>query len=202
MEKTFTLIYETNIWGNNRNNNYKGSSGNGSTINYNKNTYIPFLRKFINNNNIKTVVDLGCGDFVCGPTIYNNVDIFYTGYDVYKKVIQNNSVNNPTEKYKFMHLDFYNNREKIVDGDLCILKDVLQHWSLDKINIFLEYIIKSKKFKYILITNCCYQKTNNTDILIGEFRPLSCDFFPLKKFNPIKLFTYDTKEVSLIKINM
>jgi hypothetical protein len=202
MERTFTMIYENNIWGDNKNNNYKGSSGNGSKLNYNKNTYIPFLQKFINDNNIKTVVDLGCGDFLCGHSIYNNLDILYTGYDVYKNVTQNNSKNNSTTKYEFIHLDFYNNKEKIKDGELCILKDVLQHWSLDKINIFLQYIIKSKKFKYILITNCCNQLTDNTDILIGDFRHLSCDFFPLKKYNPIKLYNYDTKEVSLIQLNV
>jgi hypothetical protein len=202
MEQTFTMIYEKNIWGDNKNNNYKGSSGGGSNINYNKNTYIPFLQKFINDNNIKTVVDLGCGDFLCGPSIYNNLDILYTGYDVYKNVTENNSKNNSTIKYEFIHLDFYNNKEKIKDGELCILKDVLQHWSLDKINIFLQYIIESKKFKYILITNCCNQLTDNTDILVGEFRHLSCDFFPLKKYNPIKLYNYDTKEVSLIQLNV
>ena len=79
METTFTMIYENKIWGDNNNNNYKGSSGGGSTINYNENTYIPFLQKFIIDNDIETIVDLGCGDFVCGPLIYNNLDILYTG---------------------------------------------------------------------------------------------------------------------------
>jgi hypothetical protein len=201
MERTFTMIYENKIWGDNKNTNYNGSSGDGSRINYNENTYIPFIKKFINDNNIKTIVDLGCGDFVCGPLIYNDLDILYTGYDVYNKVIENNSTNNPSSKYEFTHLDFYNNKEQIKSAELCILKDVLQHWSLDKINIFLDYLIESKKFKYILITNCCNQVTDNTDILVGQFRDLSCDFFPLKKYNPIKLFNYYTKEVSLIQIN-
>ena len=202
MEKTFTMIYENNIWGDNKNNNYKGSSGDGSAINFNKNTYIPFLQNFINDNNIKTVVDLGCGDFICGPSIYDNLDILYIGYDVYNNVTQNNSKNNLKTKYEFIHLDFFNNKEKIKDGELCILKDVLQHWSLNKINNFLEYIVESKKFKYILITNCCNQETDNTDILIGQFRPLSCEFFPLKKYNPIKLYNYNTKEVLLIQLNV
>ena len=78
----------------------------------------------------------------------------------------------------------------------------MQHWSLEKINIFLQYIIESKKFKYILITNCCNQVTDNTDILIGAFRPLSCNFYPLKKYNPIKLYNYNTKEVSLIQLDV
>ena len=70
MEQTFTNIYETNAWGNNQNVEYSGSSGDGSLIEYNKDTYVPFLKKFITDNNIKTIVDLGCGDFQCGKLIY------------------------------------------------------------------------------------------------------------------------------------
>ena len=35
MENIFTNIYEKNIWGNNKNKKYSGSSGGGSTIQYN-----------------------------------------------------------------------------------------------------------------------------------------------------------------------
>jgi hypothetical protein len=35
--------------GDNNNNEYNGSSGGGSEIEYNKNTYVPFLRNFIVN---------------------------------------------------------------------------------------------------------------------------------------------------------
>ena len=81
MEHIFTNIYEYNYWGNNNNSEYKGSSGGGSYIEYNKDTYVPFLKKFIINHNIKDVVDLGCGDFVCGKLIYDDLDIKYTVYD-------------------------------------------------------------------------------------------------------------------------
>ena len=58
-----------------------------------------------------------------------------------------------------------------------------------------------KKFKYILIINCCNDACDNSDIKKnGSWHALSCDFLPLKKYNPIKLCNYDTKEISLIKI--
>jgi len=76
----------------------------------------------------------------------------------------------------------------------------LQHWSIDKIYIFLDYIIESKKFKNILIINCCNQQDDDTNILTGQFRCLSCNHFPLKKYNPIKIFTYGSKEVLLISM--
>jgi len=80
------------------------------------------------------------------------------------------------------------------------LKDVIQHWSLENIYNFLDYLVESKKCKYILICNCCRQKQDDTDIINGSFRNLSCDYFPLKKYNPKKLYNYHTKEVSVIGI--
>jgi hypothetical protein len=198
MEEVFTNVYEKKLWGNNNNTEYAGSSGCGSEIDYNKDTYVPFLKKLITDNNIKTIVDLGCGDFKCGKLIYDDLNISYTGYDVYKKIIDYNSKNYSLPKYSFTHLDFYNNKENIINGELCILKDVIMHWSLDSIYLFLDYLIECNKFKYILICSCCNQIRHNTDIKNGDFRQLSCDYFPLKKYNPIKLYKYDTKEVCVI----
>jgi hypothetical protein len=200
MESYFTNIYENNIWGNNNNNEYKGSSGSGSFIDYNKDSYVPFLKHFIINNKINTVVDLGCGDFLCGKLIYDDLDIKYTGYDTYKKLIDYNSKQHLLPKYSFIHLDFYNNKENIINSDLCILKDVIQHWKMDEIYNFLDYLVDCKKFKYIIICNCCNQTKDNPDN-DGRSTPLSINFFPLKKYNPIKLYNYKSKEVSVICVN-
>ena len=200
MEQVFTSVYENNLCGWNNNAEYNGSSGPGSAIDYNKDSYVPFLKKFIIDNNIKNIVDLGCGDFRCGKLIYDDLDVSYFGYDAYQKVIDYNSKQHSFPKYSFIQLDFCNNKENIINGELCILKDVIQHWSLDNIYTFLDYLVEYKKFKYILICNCCYQTQNNTTIENGDFRPLSCDYFPLKKYNPIKLYNYHSKEVSVIEI--
>lgn len=200
MEGVFTHIYEASVWGNNNSTEYKGSSGGGSDIEYNLTTYIPFLKKFIQDNSIKTVVDLGCGDFKCGPHIYNDLDVTYTGYDAYNKIVLFNKKHNELPKYNFIHLDFSIKKEEIIDGDLCILKDVLQHWSLDIIYQFMDYLVSSKKFKYILLCNCRDQIKDNADIENGATRQLSCRFLPLKKYNPTVLYRYNTKEVSVIKL--
>ncbi len=198
MENIFTYIYENKIWGDNQNKEYNGSSGTGSDINFNKYVYIPFLKNFINEQKLKSIVDLGCGDFRCGKLIYDDLDIKYTGYEVYKKIVDYNIKNSTDNKYSFIHLDFCNLKEDIIDADLYILKDVMQHWSLRNIYNFLDYLIENKKFKYILICNCYNQNYNDEDINDGDWRPLSSDLLPLKKYNPIKLFTYHTKEVSVI----
>jgi hypothetical protein len=199
METFFTNIYENKIWGDNKNDQYNGSSGSGSDVEYNRYTYVPFLKNFIIDNNIKNIVDLGCGDFKCGNLIYDDLDILYTGYDTYKKIIDYNLKQHSLPKYSFIHLDFFDKKETIINGDLCILKDVIQHWKIDEIYTFLDYLVENKIFKYILICNCCNQKTNNPE---NNHRstPLSIDFFPLKKYNPVKLYNYNLKEVSIIYI--
>lgn len=199
MEKSFTHIYENNVWGNNDNTSYNGSSGTGSTIDYNKDTYVPFLKKFIIDNNIKTVNDLGCGDFLCGKLIYDDLDILYTGYDTYKKIIDYNIIHNPLPKYSFIHLDFFNNKETIKDCDLCILKDVIQHWSCESIYNFFDYLLKFKKIKYILLCNDYNQIYDDQDIENGGYRPLNLKYYPLKKYNPIKIFNYNHKEIYVIE---
>jgi hypothetical protein len=200
MEQVFTALYEHNYWGNNQHPEYRGSSGGGSDVDYNKNTYVPFLKQFIKERHIKTVVDLGCGDFRCGPLIYGDLDITYTGYDAYKKVVDYHNTQYSLPKYTFIHLDFCNQKETIQCGDLCILKDVIQHWSLNNIYTFLDYLVKDRKFKYILLCNCCNQTNDNTNILNGDWRPLSSQHLPLRKYNPVQLYHYDTKEVSVIEI--
>jgi len=200
METFFTNVYETKLWGDNKNNEYNGSSGGGSNIEFNIDTYVPFLKNYILNNNIKNIVDLGCGDFKCGDLIYNDLDILYTGYDTYKKVIDSNLKHYSLPKYSFVHLDFFNKKESIINGDLCILKDVLQHWKMDEIYTFLDYLVENKLFKYILISNCCNQIEDNPKN-VDRSTPLSINFLPLKKYNPVKLYNYHTKEVSVIYIN-
>ena len=79
------------------------------------------------------------------------------------------------------------------------------HWSLDNIYTFLDYLVECKKFKYILLCNCCNQTKDNTDIQTGKWRQLSCDYLPLKKYSPKKVYNFMSnveKEVSVIEIKI
>lgn len=198
MVNIFTNIYENKIWGDKKNPNYSGSSGPGSGLHYNE-EYILFLKEFIKNNNINIVVDLGCGDFEIGVKLYKDLNVMYYGYDVYKKIIDyHNSITKKLSDYwSFNNLDIYNEKEKIRHGDLCIIKDVLQNWNYDCTYNFLNYLINSKKFKYILICNCSYQRNDNLNISTGVFRPINDKFYPLNKFGLTKVFSYNTKDVYL-----
>lgn len=198
----FTSIYETKTWGNDGNIQYSGSSGGGSLPVKNI-EYICFLKKFIIDNGIKSVVDVGCGTFMLGPIIFSDElnHIKYIGYDAYSRLIEKHSLD---YKYKpnfsFVHLDGCHNPDKIQDSDLCIIKDVLQHWTTNEIYSFMDYIIANNKFKYILICNCANQFDDNLES-DNQHRShaLSAKYLPLRKYNPTIVLTYNEKEVCLIK---
>jgi len=207
--KSFTNVYDTNTWGDNNNSNYKGSSGPGSNILYNDKTYIPFMHKFLEEYKIKSVVDLGCGDFVIGLLLYGHKQLDYTGYDAYKGVVDYNTDKfKENNKFKFIHSDFTSDTDRInlKSADLCVIKDVLQHLPTKTITNFMDFIIKSKKYKYILIINCYNTTPENTDDSIrkdinpGDFSSLSALRHPLKQYNAKVLYTWDTKEISLIEV--
>ncbi len=152
MENVFTYIYENRVW------SYKDekdviTSGHGSSLEYNRD-YISFIHKFISEKkismptdverNIKTVVDLGCGECSILHQLYDNLDIEYFGYDCYKTIVDRavktyteNVADGSTNKFNFHHMDIYKDRKFIVPSDLVIIKDVLQHWACPRnIHIF------------------------------------------------------------------
>lgn len=202
--RTFTNIYENRLWGNDQSSDYQGSSGPGSDILENVKTYIPFLQAFILEHHVVTVADLGCGSFKCGPFIYDHlVHVVYTGYDAYKGVVdRHRSVYANHPRYSFYHLDIVAEKHKIAKADLCILKDVLQHWKLSDIHDFLDFVTATRMFRYILICNDGNQHADNTDIETGEWRALSAQKLPLSRYNPRILGYLDNgKEISVIEID-
>jgi hypothetical protein len=189
----FTKIYNTNYW-------IKGS-GSGSyienTIEYNN-----YIVDFIKKNNIKSVTDIGCGDWQSSYLIYNKFDnIDYLGLDCVNSVIEKNKKNHP--KYNFMELDILSNIDLIRDSDVYIIKDVLQHWKLIDIYNFLDKLV-TKKFKHIIITNNGNQTYDNLELneYIGNGRGLNSNFLPLQKYNAEPLLEYfggENKHMCIIR---
>ncbi len=75
--ETFSEIYEKNAWGGKEGEFY---SGDGSNQEYAK-IYAETIRKFIAENKIERVVDLGCGDFRVASN-FVSPEFYYTGCDV------------------------------------------------------------------------------------------------------------------------
>jgi SAM-dependent methyltransferase len=183
----FTNIYEGQLWGGNSSvdGTYRGTSGKGSNSRQTHHVYTPLVRRFILDHGIFSVLDLGCGDWQSSGTIYDGLDVKYTGYDAYELVCLSNQKRFPG--YRFVHADFIREKESLPSADLCIMKDVLQHLCNQDIAELLDYLVTSKKYRYILTTNCCPTDLQDPlaarhDIDNGDWRPLSRKLPPLAKY--------------------
>src|SRR5271170_437160 len=76
----FETIYDKRVWG--------GGSGIGSSPRM-AGSYMNFLQAFLNNNAIRSVVDIGCGDWQFSQFI-NWGERTYLGIDVVASVIETN----------------------------------------------------------------------------------------------------------------
>jgi len=160
--EAFRRHYEddTSHWGN--------QSGPGSdpffTIEYRC-----FVDKFIRMNKIKTIVDIGCGDWQFSRFL-NLEGVNYIGFDVVPSVIEMNRKTFTRDNVRFEMMPAA--MEEIPQGDLLLMKDVLQHLPNGTIAEFKEIIFP--KFKHCLLTNS-FIKLNtgqNMDIEPGGFRCL------------------------------
>mgnify|MGYP006079512627 CR=1 FL=1 len=160
MDKTkiecFNKLYSDNtMWKQN-----ESYSGPGSDL---KNTdyLIKNLPLFLEKNNIKSIVDVPCGDFNFMKHI-DLKDIKYRGYDISQNCI------NMCQKYKkdnitFQVLDITN--QIIPQVDLVIVKDLFLHLSFQDINKALDNILKSKP-KYLAVSKYP-QNEKNIDMDTG-----------------------------------
>ena len=194
-EKVFTDIYQQGVWGHHPDGS--GSSGGGSSLEATK-TYRTFLQKFLSDHNIKSVVDVGCGDWQFSRTI-NWGNTHYLGYDVVLPIIEKNRSKYSAPNIHFLHGDAINT--DLPGADLLICKDVLQHLSNEDI---LQFIQQLPKFKYCLITNDIdplTRSSNNSSIPSGGSRRIDLTQPPFS-LQGAKVLTYscggDTKQVLLI----
>lgn len=166
----FTEIFNTNYWNDN-----ESKSGTGSSLKSTENIRLK-LPLIIKKLNIKSIIDIPCGDFFWFSKIINILDIEYYGGDIVEKIIQSNQ-KFATKKIQFKQLDLIN--DELPYGDLLLCRDCLFHFSFDNIKKAFENLKKSK-FKYILITNHDFEKTNtkNQEIKTGSFRYLDLHFPP------------------------
>lgn len=145
-EEIFTEIYEKKLWGE-ATDGRKYCSGSG-TEDSNVEKYIEALRDFNNENEIKSIFEIGCGDFTVMESILSQSDVNYIGSDIVKSVTEHLSDSYGSKNVKFVHMDAITSK-KFPPADLCIIRQVLQHLSNEQIS---EIIRKIKDYKYVIIT--------------------------------------------------
>lgn len=157
----FETIYRNDSWGN--------GSGPGSmpssTIEYRA-----FLERFIRENAVRMVTDLGCGDWQFSRLIdWGGVE--YTGFDVVASVVEANRTAFARPGVEFRTID---DIDDLPGGDLLISKEVLQHLPTAEIHRYLA-VIRSR-YRFALLTNAIEPVAiANGDITPGDWRPLRLD---------------------------
>jgi len=163
MKEAFENIYRRGDW---INSSGGTESGPGSSLECSK-QYLTFLTQFVRNNNVVSVLDIGCGDFNL-MRHFDFTGIKYLGIDLVDFVIESNRIKHQSENVQFQCVDILNDVIDVSRYDLVVIKDVFQHLDNTTISRLLN---KLKDANCILITND--YTTQNCDCSIGGYRPVN-----------------------------
>lgn len=194
-KEVFTKIYTVKL--------AEGTSSTESSQAEKHRPFIDYLQNFIAEYKISTVVDMGCGygELLKGLSLPENTT--YLGLDIVDSVIVYNKLHYERTNVSYDTVDNIEDLSKY-KGDLLIMKDVIQHWSNDKILYAKDHILPN--FKYAIIVNDVYfpnQGPVNSEIKTGNSRPLNLEISPfyikLKMVKDYKAIPPRIKRIYLYK---
>lgn len=126
------------------------SSGLGS-IPDNTTEYEDFVSSYILKNDIRAIVDVGCGDFQVSQRLLsrlNDINIIYKGLDVSEVVINHNNKHYCGDNISFCLHDA--SHDRVPPGDLVMIREVLQHLPNADVANILDNV---EHCPHVLITN-------------------------------------------------
>jgi 2-polyprenyl-3-methyl-5-hydroxy-6-metoxy-1,4-benzoquinol methylase len=133
-----------------RRQNWESLSGPGSSKSFTRDS-VDFINHIIKKHNIKSILDLGCGDW----NWFCDVDLSgcnYTGWDADELMIADNQSKYGTKNIKFFVKDIFNNEYPQVD--LIICRDVLFHVKFE----LSTKLIQDAKQKTIFFLSTCFRE--------------------------------------------
>tara|TARA_B100000989_G_scaffold229469_1_gene176348 strand:+ start:504 stop:1247 length:744 start_codon:yes stop_codon:yes gene_type:complete len=163
----FDKIYKEGRWG--KNIDGDSISGSGS---HEVNIIQPYISKvsnFLLDVKPTTIVDLGCGDFNIGKN-FVKFSKKYIACDVSNEILNRNKKNFFSfNNVSFNLLDL--SKDFLPKGDVCFLRQVLQHLSNIDIKNFVHNLNSIKPYKYLVITEHLPRNENfkaNLDKISGS----------------------------------
>ena len=144
-EEVFSSIYSNNRWG-----GAPGTfcSGDGSHETSIVAPYVATVTAELDRigGTSMTVVDLGCGDYSVGRQLSSSCGR-YIGVDIVKPLVAHNQATFGGSNVSFQHANIV--EDPLPDGDICFVRQVLQHLSNDQI---IAVLPKLAKFRWCFIT--------------------------------------------------
>ena len=147
-EKIFSSVCNNKLWGSAPNSRYfSGHSSHGEAAK----VYVEKMAELLRQHSIElerplNVVDLGCGDFAVGRSLLERLpEINYLGCDIVAELVEHNRRQYAGARISFKKMDIVS--DTIPDGDVYLVRQVLQHLSNAEIISFFGRV--SKKYIYV-----------------------------------------------------
>ena len=173
----FADIYRKKIW-----HNYGSVSGDGSTAAMTQ-ALIDKLPSLLNKYQIKSILDIPCGDFSWMSKVKMG-EISYIGADIVSELIEENAAKFAGRKScEFRTIDVC--ADTLPDVDLIFCRDCLVHLSNKNILRALKNI-KSSNAKYLMMTTFPEHNTN-FNMLTGAWRPINFEKSPFNMSQPVEI---------------
>ncbi len=149
----FSQIYSTGRWGGDG----KFDSGTGTADESVVDPYVVTVRSEIEKLGLSGArfVDLGCGDFRVGRKIAT-LSGSYTGVDIVPALIRHLEQSHGRDGISFRCINMI--EDPLPDGDVCFVRQVLQHLSNDQI---LKILPKLAAYKYVFVTEHIPNRTKS-----------------------------------------
>lgn len=163
----FATVYRSSLWGvppiDGGASFYSGAGANPDACL----PYLNYVQKELNRPDIKSVVEVGCGDLrLAGKLDLGSVDS-YICIDAAPQVVDYAK----SHGIDVLHADA--STSELQRADMLIIKDVLQHWPKESVSNFLKNQLP--KFKEAIITNdYTAGSTNHPDIKFGDYTNSHC----------------------------
>lgn len=180
----FSDIYKNRTWM-----GAESASGRGSDTDQTL-TLVSKLPKVISDLNIRSILDIPCGDLNWIVKVIDEANIDYIGADIVEDLIDHNKNKFKRNKMRFMNIDLRS--DDLPKSDLVMSRDCLVHMSFEDAKSSIRNILKSN-CKYISATTFTSRK-NNKDIPTGRWRPLNMQIAPFNFPEPFVLINENCTE--------
>lgn len=160
----FQNIYAEHAWGHGDTDGFYSGAGSDTIL---ARAYAENIQRYIEREGVRSIVDLGCGDFrVASLLVSDNVQ--YVGVDIVEEVIAANREQHGGPNVRFECLDI--TRDPLPAGDLCLIREVFQHLSNAEI---LSVLAKLRGFRHVIFSDAQLPrsaiKKPNRDIPHGRY---------------------------------
>ena len=190
-EYRYRHFYETNHW-----NEIESVSGPGSTLEETK-WLRERLRKMFHKLEVKTLLDLPCGDFHWMQHV-DLSEINYIGGDLVSELVERNLAKYAREGIEFKKINLV--KDSLPAADVILCRDCLVHMSFADVQAAFININRSG-IKWLLTTNFPDVKRNN-DIVTGQWRPINLMLPPFNLPYPAEVINENCLEIEFKDKNL